>query len=93
MEIRQRVVRETADADRTLIETLLARRRHLLSVLSESRDTMRDFSVLAAQSRAVNVVTDDVIHVRCAGKRGGVTSSCHRCVASHRLHVSQLNRN
>ena len=64
MEISQRVVTETAEKDRIQILHLVQDAIHLDNTLNASYPIMQSFEKLAAENKAVNVLTEDTILVR-----------------------------
>ena len=63
MEISQRVVMDIADIDKRQITALVDSMRHLVDELNKSYRVMQDFSKLAEENQAVNIITESVIDV------------------------------
>ena len=64
METSQRVVKEIVDRDNQQISTLLDGMERLAEILNNSYSVMQDFSNFAAEYKAPNIVTENIIHVR-----------------------------
>ena len=65
MEISQKVVKEIADKDDKQITALVTSLQNLIKILNASYDVMQDFSNLAEQYKAPNIITEDIIQVSC----------------------------
>ena len=63
METSQRVVKEIVDRDNQQISTLLDGMGRLVEILNNSYSVMQDFSNFAAEYKAPNIVTENIIHV------------------------------
>ena len=63
METKQRVVKQLAQKDSEQMSKLLRDVSHLVEILNTSYSMMQDFSQLAAEVKAVDILTEDVIAV------------------------------
>ncbi len=63
MEISQRVVTETAEKDRKQMIQLVQDAIQLDNTLNASHPIMQSFEKLAAENKAVNILTEDIILV------------------------------
>ena len=63
METSQRVVKETAERDKKQITAVLTGLQRILEVLNNSYDMMQNFSLLAQQYKAPDIVTENIIQV------------------------------
>ena len=92
METSQRVVKEIADRDNQQISTLLEGMGRLVEILNNSYNVMQDFSKFAAEYKAPNIVTENIIHVSVLEANfSNIRDAANRLKVEHPFHEKEGN--